>query len=154
MLWRFFLSPGRHPNSLQRPWWSVLSWCQPLSPAHLGAPSPLTTPSWVKIKTRNRNEGEQTYSSYLMTNTKIFLDMDLLAFSPLFPPLSYSSYNPHLLLLTGCQQVKKWLDTTEGETITHGCIRRLCRHWEPCTPLRSLGHVFLIKRCTGGIIKA
>lgn len=31
---------------------------------------------------------------------------------------------PLLLLFAGCQQVKKWLGTSEGETITHGagCI--------------------------------
>lgn len=65
--------------------------------------------------------------------------------SPLFPFFPF-------LLLTGCQQVKKWLDTTTGETITHGA--GLYRHWELYTPLRSSGHVFLIKQCTGGIITA
>lgn len=62
------------------------------------------------------------YSQIITTKTQIWINYYLISllFSlhlPLIPP-------PLLLLLAGCQQVKKWLGTSEGETITHGagCI--------------------------------
>lgn len=62
------------------------------------------------------------YSQIITTKTQIWIHSYLISllFSlhlPLIPP-------PLLLLLAGCQQVKKWLGNSEGETITHGagCI--------------------------------